>query len=143
MPTNCNFYILSDAREDGRFLFSCALIEKLYGKKHQVYVHCQHQEEAHRFSQLLWSYKETSFIPHGLIGEYSSEDSPIQIGFNQEVPKGDIILFLSVEPLIPDFVDQFKRVVEIVTPDPLIKKTLRERYQQYRDRGHEIKTYPV
>lgn len=149
MQTICNFYVLKNARENGRFLFCCALIEKLYGQGHRVYVHCQDADEATHFNELLWTYKDISFIPHSLSGEYSAEACPIQIGFGA-VPKDfnvedfkDTLIFLSVMSNLPALYQNFSRIVEIVDSDPTTKTVLREHYQQYRAHGIEIKTHQI
>ncbi len=144
MPASCNFYILSSARENGRFLFCCALIEKLYMHGHRVYVHCQNDAEASRFSELLWTYKDISFIPHSLSGECSIEDCPVEIGFNDPSKDyQDVLILLSVLPTIPNFYSQFSRIVEIVDENPTVKEILREHYQQYRTQGLEVKTHRI
>lgn len=144
MLKTCNFYILPNARKDGRFLFCCALIEKLYSKKHIVYVHCQQAHEASQFNELLWTFKEESFVPHCMVGEYDIEDCPIQIGFN--CPPStfqDVVIFLGVIPQVPEFYQQFARVVEIVDAEPNTKETLREHYQFYRAQDIEVKTHQI
>lgn len=144
MPASCNFYILPDAASERRFLFCCSLIEKIAEQNPLIYVHCQHQEEAEQFSDLLWSYSETSFLPHCIVGEYPLDESPIQIGWNP--PPGNyhgILLFLAASPDLPDFHQQFERIVDVVNQDSLIKEALRVRYQRYRECGYEIKTHKV
>jgi DNA polymerase-3 subunit chi len=144
MLKTCNFYILPNARQDGRFLFCCALIEKLYAHGHKVYVHCQQAHEAAHFNDLLWTYKEESFIPHGLMEEYPIEDCPVQIGFNSPTPTfQDVLLFLTPTPQVPEFYQQFSRIIEIVDAEPGTKETLREHYQFYRSQNIEVKTHQI
>lgn len=144
MLTTCNFYILSNARENGRFLFCCALIEKLYAHHHKVYVYCQQPHEAAQFNELLWTFKEESFIPHSLVGEHTIEDSPIQIGLQAPSPEfHDVLILLTAIPKVPDFYQQFSRIVEIVDPEPSTKEILRDHYQFYRSQQVEIKTHQV
>lgn len=144
MPKHCNFYILPHARENGRFIFCCALIEKLYAQGHKVYVHCRDREEASRFNDFLWTYKDISFIPHSLSGEQSVENSPIQIGFTAPSSEfKDVLIFLSVSSELSSFCAQFDKIVEIVNAEPMIKEALRLRFQHYRSQGYEIKTHPI
>ncbi len=144
MPAACNFYILQDARENGRLLFCCALIEKLHAKNHRAYVHCQNEAEALAFNDLLWAYKDIGFIPHGLAGEHPASDCPIQIGFdNPPADFQDILILLKISPELPDFYSSFNRIVEIVDQNPETKETLRMHYQVYRAQGCEIKTHTL
>lgn len=144
MLKTCNFYLLKNARKDGRFLFCCSLIEKLYANGHKVYVHCQDVYEASQFNELLWTFKEESFVPHCLTGEHEIEDCPIQIGCNPpSLSFQDVLIFLSAIPQVPEFYTQFSRVVEIVDADPNIKDVLREHYQFYRAQNIEVKTHQI
>lgn len=155
MQNNCNFYILSDARENGRFLYACFLIEQAIGINSEdetaernnkpIYVHCQNEQEACQFDDLLWSYKETSFIPHSLVtADFSIEDAPVQIGFS-EPPKDftDTLICLSIMPTLQDFCAQFSTIIEIVDQKSEVKEALRLRYQHYRTLGYNLNNLKV
>ena len=48
------------------------LLEKAYAAGHRILVHCVDSEQLKRLDQLLWTYDEASFLPHG------SEDKALQ-----------------------------------------------------------------
>ncbi|MCA0404238.1 MAG: DNA polymerase III subunit chi [Proteobacteria bacterium] len=132
-----NFYLLEEQGEEAFYLFACRLLEKAYIRKHRVYVHCADKNAALRLDELLWTFKDNSFIPHNLEGETLTPPPAIQIGYATE-PKfyNDILLNLSNE--IPSFYSRFKRVFEIVKNDEEAKNSSRNRYRQYRQANCEL-----
>jgi len=149
MQKHCSFYILSDAASERRLFFCCALIEKIYAQgNHKMTIHCQTQEDAIIFNDTLWTYKDISFIPHSLVGEEYHQKCPIQIGWTDSASasieaSNDILILLSISPTPPPFHTEFEHIIEIVNQDPVIKDTLRTRYQHYRTCGYDIKTHTI
>lgn len=130
-PTRVDFYLTNDDHPDAVWLLACRLTEKAYQLGHRVFVHCKNQEDAERIDELLWTYKEDSFIPHNLQGEGPEPPPPIQIGFDKE-PRGfnDILINLTDE--IPPFFTRFSRIIELVGNDEAAKTVSREHYRNYR-----------
>lgn len=137
-----DFYILESATTAQKaWLYACQLIEKAHAEQKQVFVHTTSKEDATRIDDLLWTYKEDTFIPHNLYQAADDFPPPIQIGFGENPKQKDTLINLSRE--IPGFYQQFNHVIEIVFSDPLVQQLARERYKQYRDQGFEINTYKI
>jgi DNA polymerase-3 subunit chi len=135
-----DFYLIPDKSEKERLLFACRFIEKAYKEHQRVYIHTENQTLAHQLDELLWTYREDSFLPHDIRNKEPLPTSPIQIGFNAAPEKEwDILINLSTD--VPEFYPQFTRVIELVSDDPLIQAAARERYKLYRMHGHTINTY--
>ena len=98
-PIRVDFYLLASDQPDARWLVACRLLEKAYYKGHKVYVFCDNQQDAEYLDELLWTFRDDSFIPHNLQGEGPEPPPPIQIGYDQE-PRGfnDILLNMSQHP---------------------------------------------
>jgi len=134
-----DFYILS---EGNCLQLACKLIEKAYKNRHRVYVHTENETVAHQLDELLWTYKEESFIPHNLYGEGPDPAPPIQIGFaNTPEKHRDILINLSNE--IPGFHKQFARIMELVPNSSTIQERARENYRIYRSNGYDIQTHKL
>lgn len=141
MMTKIDFYILTDGT-DNHFQLVCRLIEKAYKNQHRVYIHTTNELDAHKLDELLWTYREDSFLPHHLYGEGPEPPPPIQIGFNVTPEKQrDILINLSGQ--IPEFFKQFNRVLEIVPNDANLQEQARTRFRTYRSYGLEIKTHKL
>jgi DNA polymerase-3 subunit chi len=139
-----DFYLLQDSEPNASLFFACRLLEKAYRKKHRVFVYCEDKIIAEQLDELLWSFKDASFIPHNLQGEGPEPPPPIQIGYTaNQNPIGYHDILLNLANTIPKFYQQFKRIFEIVTEDESTKITRRRHYQAYRQQGMTVKTHPI
>ena len=137
-----DFYLLQDESEDSRNLFICRLLEKAYLKGHKIFVFCDTQKEAYQLDELLWTFKENSFIPHNLQGEGPEPPPPIQIGFQQE-PRGYNDILINLSEKIPSFYQRFQRIIEIVSSEETAKELSRSHYRQYKHHNHEIIVHSI
>lgn len=143
MRTRIDFYLLEEHTLESKWLTACKLLEKAYIRGHQVFVYCNNQQDAELLDELLWTFKNDSFIPHHLRGEGPTPPPPIQIGHTEE-PKGfrDILLNLTHEA--PAFYKKFTRVIEIVLNEEIQKEQSRLCYKKYKSEGcalhiHQLK----
>ncbi len=141
-PTRVDFYLLASEQPDKRWLFACRLLEKAYLKGHRIYVHCSNQHDAELIDELLWTFRDDSFIPHNLQGEGPEPPPPVQIGFSKE-PRGYSDILLNMAHEIPAFYTKFKRVMELVVNNETDKELSRSHYKVYKSRGCELNTHNI
>ena len=141
-PIRVDFYLLASPSVDARWHFACRLLEKAYFAGNSVFVFCQCQEDAETLDELLWTFKEDSFIPHNLQHEGLTPPPPIQIGHHQE-PRGFSDVLLNLNPSIPPFYSNFKRVIELVSNETERKELGRKNYRFYRDNRCELFTHNI
>ncbi|WED42196.1 DNA polymerase III subunit chi [Legionella cardiaca] len=137
-----DFYLLSSQEDSARWLLACRLLEKAYLRGHRVFTYCGNQQEAHHFDELLWTFKDNSFIPHNLQGEGPEPPPPIQIGYQSE-PRGFNDILLNLSPEIPVFHARFKRIMEIVVNNEAAKELSRKNYKEYRAKQYELHTHEI
>ena len=137
-----DFYLLENPGVTTRLDFACRLTEKAYKNKHRIYIHASNQAEAHQLDELLWTYREDSFLPHNLLGEGPAPTPPIQIGFNQK-PDNHRDILLNLNETVPEFYSGFARVLELVPSDTAAQALARERYRFYRAAGYDINTHKL
>ena len=142
LPVRVDFYLLSDDQPNAQWLVACRLLEKAYLKGHRVFVHCTNQQEAELLDELLWTFKDDSFIPHNLQGEGPEPPPPIHIGYSKE-PRGFNDILLNDSKQIPPFYTKFKRVIELVMNNEEAKEQSRLHYKEYRAQGCELFTHPI
>lgn len=138
-----DFYVLSAAGEQARLRFACRLAEKAYKLDNKVQVLAADHRLAEQFDELLWTWRDGSFVPHGLAGRDSTTRAPIVIGCDTELPPGDFDLLINLSDRIPTDVDAFPRVAEIVTSDEDTRQRSRAHYASYRDQGHTLETHKL
>jgi DNA polymerase-3 subunit chi len=138
-----DFYILAQADERARQMLACKLAEKAWRLDNSVYIHTRNQADAERLDELMWVFRDGSFVPHGLAGSNDgTETSPIVIGCETgAVEARDLLINLGDE--IPGIAEGFPRVAELVTSDEQCRSLSRKRYATYRDQGHELNTHKL
>jgi DNA polymerase-3 subunit chi len=136
-----DFYVLAQADERARQVLACKLAEKAWRLDNSVYIHTRDNAEAERLDELMWVFRDGSFVPHGLAGSRDgTEASPIVIGCRtDDVESRDLLINLGDD--IPAFAGGFPRVAELVTSDEQCRSLSRQRYAAYRDQGHELNTH--
>lgn len=141
-PIRVDFYLLSSDQPDTRWLVACRLLEKAYYKGHKIYVYCSNKQDAEHIDELLWTFKDDSFIPHNLQGEGPEPPPPVQIGYERE-PRGFNDILLNLSDTIPSFYNRFKRVMHIVPGIETEKELSRLHYKEYRAKGCELHTHNI
>lgn len=138
-----DFYLLSQPGQHSRQLFACRLAEKAYRLKNTVHIHTASRGDADRLDELLWTFRDGSFVPHQRASNVADPiDAPITIGCDDEsVEPRDLLINLCDD--IPAFAEAFPRVAELVTSDDDCKQLSRRRFAAYRDKGHTLETHNV
>ena len=138
-----DFYLLKQSGLPSRQSFACRLAEKAYRLENTVHIHAADRADVERLDELLWTFRDGSFVPHHTIAASGSQkDSPVTIGCGDvEIPPRDLLINLSDE--VPAFAKAFPRVAELVTSDEDCKQLSRKRFAEYRDQGHTLETHNV
>jgi DNA polymerase-3 subunit chi len=138
-----DFYVLAEIDERARHVLACKLAEKAWRLDNSVYIHAKNHSDAERLDELLWTFRDGSFVPHGLAGRDDGTDaSPIMIGSDDAgIGARDLLINLCDE--IPPFLEGFPRIAELVTSDESCRNASRKRYAAYRDQGHELNTHKL
>lgn len=129
-----DFYILPDGPDNSRLLLACRLVDKAYSRGHTVYLFTASEAQAATLDDLLWTFRQDSFIPHERYPLVGIEGSPVLIGTASptEVTAQVLINFTLT---LPDGFERFERVLELVDQHPEVLAKSRERFKQYRERG--------
>jgi len=141
--TRIDFYIIEKGSEQATETFICRLTEKAWSQNNAVYIHTEDEQHATKYDELLWTFTESSFVPHQ-INPANIDDKTVLIGHdtNADISSHhDVLINLHHEA--PSFFSQFERVAEIITTDESSKIKGRERYQFYRDRGYALETHKM
>ena len=135
--TRVDFYLLPVAEPHGKLSFACRLAEKAFRDGRQVHVHASDAEEAAAIDALLWSFRDTAFVPHRRIDASGTEPAPVLIGWGEDLSgHHDVLINLTQE--VPPLFGRFDRVAEIVLDDPTLRAASRERWRFYKERGSPL-----
>jgi DNA polymerase-3 subunit chi len=117
----------------------CELVEQAWQAGRGIYVHCLDEEMVASLDDLLWTFHDTSFVPHAIAGTPATAQVKILLGCAPQPPDlMDILFNLHVE--VPTFFSQFERVVETTGHDPHTRQLARKRWRFYKDRGYPLAT---
>lgn len=124
-----DFYILSGSKAD-TYLFLATLTEKAYHSNRTVFIFTNNLRESMLIDDLLWTYKNTSFLPHTLCQtKQIVEDDPILI--SHEPPSVQKEILINLASPVPEFTTLFDQVIEIVCEDEKNRQESRAKYRQY------------
>ena len=137
-----DFYILDAGNAAERLHFACRLTEKAYGLDSRVHAHTSSPADAAKFDEMLWTFRQGSFIPHEIFAAGTAARAPVSIGSGNEHPdQGDLLVNLSDEA--PAFAGKFARIAEIIGSDEASRAAGRERFKHYRELGIEPATHQI
>ena len=135
-----DFYVLSESGEHARRQFACRLAEKAYKLRHRVHIHVPGSDTAAQLDDLLWTFRDGSFVPHELLSGAVSPEAPVTIGCGP-LPAFDCDLLINLDDAVPERAGAFPRVAEVVTSDEDCRSRSRQRFVDYRDQGHTLETH--
>jgi DNA polymerase-3 subunit chi len=138
-----DFYVIAAAGEASRQQFACRLAEKAYRLKHTVHVRVAGREQAEQVDELLWTFRDGSFVPHEVLKEQPAE-APITIGFGPaDAGRRAPELLINLTDELPKDVEAFPRIAEIVTSDDECRRRSRKLYADYRAQGHSLESHEI
>ena len=139
-----DFYILPENGNQAHF--ACALIQKAWKQGNSIFINTRSGAEATALDDLLWTFKDISFLPHCLASDSNTENLPIVIGHDNQM-SGQIpdhtTIMLNLTDRIPPDTNKLKRILEIVAGSEDQRQQARKRYAEYRDQGHELNNHKI
>ena len=139
--TRIDFYVLPEHGTD-RALTGCRLTAKAYARKHRVYLHAGSPAEVDHLDELLWTFRDASFVPHRPADDDRLPEAPVVIGC-AEPPHGHDDVLVNLTEEVPPFFSRFERVVELVPAEPQAKQRARDRFRFYQERGYQPDTHQL
>ena len=114
------------------------LLEKVYATGARVVIFFDHKEQLERIDEVLWTYGQMDFLPHGTYLEKHPEKQPIYLTVNDENPGNADILVQMGHKEHPN-IKSFRRIVDIFeNVNPLSVQNARDRYKRYKEEGHTL-----
>ena len=137
-----DFYILAEAGAPARLKVACRLAEKAYQAGQRVLIWQRDKDELTRLDELLWTFSDTSFVPHEWAD--AGRDAPVLLsaGASPAGPIG-VLINLDASPEPPPGAAAAERVAEIIAPDEPQREAGRARFRAYRQLGCEPVTHTL
>ncbi len=138
-----DFYILKDGFPDSRLGFVCRLVEKVYRKGHRILLHTDDDGQAAVVDDMLWTWRQGSFIPHEVYAGDTITDCPVVISDRPEYDADVHDVLINLASDVPLFFERFERVSEVVDGDEVVARMARQRYRFYRERGYSPESHDM
>ena len=87
-----------------------ALLEKTIERGWRAVVEVGSTERAEALDSHLWTYREDSFLPHGLAGDETDAHQPVLLTTGSDNPNGANVRFF-VDRAVPQSADGYERIV--------------------------------
>ncbi len=123
-----DFYLLGSPRLSAEHL-ACKLSMMAWERGHRIHVVAA-DDRVDALDELMWSYPEDRFLPHGPAGKDAA--APVRIG-GEPPADADLVINLTPEPLTVSA--RWRRLLEIVPHDPAEREASREKFRAYRAHG--------
>lgn len=140
MNTRADFYILQHDSLDAKWLLSCQVAEKALKNGLKTFIQTKDSADAQRLDDLLWSFKDTSFVPHSLLGD-ANNLAPILIGENAGSQRFDAVINVSDTTI--NNATAYSRIFEIVANNESSAQFARDRFKIYRGHDFELHTHKI
>ena len=141
--TTIDFYVLDSSVARSREQFACRLAEKAYSKGVGVYLHVADETAASNLDEMLWTFRDGSFLPHARVESKTAADSPIIVGCNPPSGESTKEMLINLAEEVPAFYGSFTRVAEVAGPAEPDRKRAREHFRIYRKNGIEPTTHDM
>jgi DNA polymerase-3 subunit chi len=140
--TRIDFYVLAEKSRQDRDRYACGIVQKAWRNDHQVYVQVDTPERSNFIDELMWTFRDISFVPHCVLE--TSLDPAVRVFISHQAAPPDYHdVLINLSGNVPATFSQFERVIEIVDDDDENRRRARERFSFYRNRGYEMTTHQV
>ena len=137
-----DFYVLETNATDGRLRLACKIIDRAYRSGYSVYLWTRDDQESSILDDLLWTFSQTSFIPHIRNNGNAELKAPVYIDHHPpQSGSAEVVVSVADQP-VEDY-SNFVRIAEVVGYDEIEKRSGRSRFKFYRDQGLELETHRI
>lgn len=137
-----DFYLLNRHTPDGKLHAACRLSQKIYTLGHTALIQIPDLEQASALDNLMWTFDQSSFVPHSIDVQEADHRVPILIGY--QIPQtNNRNVLISLLDDVPDYYGQYSRIVEFVDNTVEDKSRARDRFRFYRDKGCNLETHDL
>jgi len=120
-----------------KYIVACRLCAKALSQNARVMVYATDMVVLEKIDKLLWTYQQTSFLPHCSINDDEKlvKSTPIILS-SRMLPEQNFNILINLDNQYPQSIEQFERVIEIASVSQDDKLAARNRYRSYKQAGY-------
>jgi DNA polymerase-3 subunit chi len=132
-----SYHVIRDSRRVTTPMLVCRLVQARWRAGQTVYIRAQDAKQARQLDDLLWTFDQSSFIPHRL-AEDQQAPAPVVIGTGLPEPPPQVLINLARD--VPENCECYPSIIEVVDPAAADSESARARYRRYRESGCALST---
>jgi len=136
-----DFYKLNSQNRNRIDRFCCQLADKVVKMGNPVFVRTKNEAESHLLDDVMWTFSDSSFLPHAIQGDTEDTDAPVIIGHSASASKAYLLINLSDE--FPENALNYERVAEIISDVPENLQKGRARYSAYKRDAYPLHYHEI
>lgn len=136
-----DFYKLNSQNRTSINRFCCQLADKVVKMGKPVFVMTRDETESHLLDDIMWTFSDSSFVPHAIQGDTDDSDAAVIIGHSASASGGYLLINLSDE--IPENTLNYERVAEIINDSPENLQHGRARYSAYKKNAYPLHYHEI
>jgi len=121
--------------------FCCQLAHKVYKMGNPVFVRTKSPAVSRLLDELMWTYSDDSFLPHAIRDNAADDETPVIIGHDTTQAKAFLLINLSDD--MPEQIENFERIAEIINEAPLTLQSGRKRYNTYKQADYPLHYHEI
>jgi len=136
-----DFYKLNSQSRTSVNRFCCQLADKVVKMGNSVFVKTRDETETRLLDDIMWTFNDSSFLPHAILSDTEDGDVPVIISHNASTARGYLLINLGDE--LPENTRNFERVAEIINDAPEILHPGRVRYSTYKKDAYPLHYHEI
>lgn len=128
-----DFYIVESEAADACEAVACQLAEKAWNGNLRLIIRTADAAQAARLDRALWTYRQDSFLPHGLQADNAEE--PIVLVSMDETAQAGYDMLINLAPAVAQNLAAYQRIAEVACREPELLEAARSRFRWYRSQG--------
>lgn len=135
-----DFYVTKETSSQFALNTACRIAEKAHQTGLRVHIQTNNDGDTEKLDTLLWTFRDRSFIPHE-VHTSSATTCPVTISTKNGPAEAEMLINISNK--IPENIEHFQRIAEIIGNQTESIHAGRERYRFYREQGYEPQHHEV
>ena len=136
-----DFYKLNSQNSTSINRFCCQLADKVVRMGNSVFVMTKNETESRLLDDIMWTFSDTSFVPHAI--QHDTEDADAAVMIGHSAPASSSYLLIKLSDQVPENIQNYERIAEIINDAPHNLHSGRTRYSAYKKDAYPLHYHEI